>query len=356
MPSAFSPKPKPSVTNQPAATSTAAHVTADTTTLPLLRGPGCDLSSAGSGPGVAGSGRAATGAAAAGVAALGARAGSGAGAGGRGVTLAGPAFAGPPSTSRSMASAVAASRRSSGSLRSSPWMTGARGPAYRGTGLGVRRMLSWTSQTSLPPNGRRPSTISYSVTPSAHRSDAGVGPREPGAKSSGARYGGVPMMLPGRVTEAAPTNVAMPKSTRITSPSSRTSTLPGFTSRWTTDAACTARRPRRIWWPMSAALGTASTCWLRNRSASDPASSSFITIQTCLSVSTWSWTVTMFGCSILAIASASRRARYIAAVWVSAVIAFRSSRPLMATNRRRRRSWAFHTSPMPPLPIGSSSS
>lgn len=107
---------------------------------------------------------------------------------------------------------------------------------------------------------------------------------------------------------------------------------------------------------MFAALGTARTSSPLNRSPRDLASSSFITIQTWLSVSTWSWTVTTFWCSILAMASASRRARCSAAVCVAGVMAFRSSRPFTATNRRSRRSWAFQTSPIPPLPIGSSSS
>lgn len=264
--------------------------------------------------------------------------------------------AGSPSTSRSIASAVAASSRSRGSGINSPWTTGASGPAYRMTGSGDCRMFSWTSHTSCPAKGGRPSTISYSVTPSAHRSEAGVGPGDAGANSSGARYGGVPMTLPVRVTRSAPSKVAMPKSTRIARPSSRTRTLPGFTSRWTTEAAWTARRPWRICRPMVAALGTARTCWAVSRSPRDGASSSFITIQTCWSVSTWSWTVTTFWCSIFAMASASRRARCSAAAWVAAVMAFRSSRPFTATNRRNRRSWAFQTSPIPPLPIGSSSS
>lgn len=95
--------------------------------------------------------------------------------------------AGSPSTSRSIASAVAASRRSRGSVINSPWMTGARGPAKRMAGSGDCRMFSWTSQTSCPAKGTRPSAISYRVIPSAHRSEAGVGPGEAGAKSSGAR-------------------------------------------------------------------------------------------------------------------------------------------------------------------------
>ncbi|CAM5733744.1 hypothetical protein SBADM41S_10787 [Streptomyces badius] len=95
--------------------------------------------------------------------------------------------AGSSSTSRSIASAVAASSRSRGSVTNNPWTTGARGPAYRRTGSGFCRMFSWTSHTSCPANGTRPSTASYSVTPSAHRSEAGVGPGEAGAKSSGAR-------------------------------------------------------------------------------------------------------------------------------------------------------------------------
>ncbi len=107
---------------------------------------------------------------------------------------------------------------------------------------------------------------------------------------------------------------------------------------------------------MSAALGTPRTPSRRNRSASDRPSSSFITIQTWSAVSIWSWTVTTFWCSILASASASRRARCIAAFCVSAVVALRSRSPFTATNRRSRRSWAFQTSPMPPLPMGSSSS
>ncbi|CAM5733736.1 hypothetical protein SBADM41S_10786 [Streptomyces badius] len=164
------------------------------------------------------------------------------------------------------------------------------------------------------------------------------------------------MTLPVRVTRSAPSKVAIPKSTRIARPSSRTRTLPGFTSRWTTDAVWTARRPWRTWRPMFAARGTARTPSRPNRSPRDRASSSFITIQTWWSVSTWSWTVTTFGCSILAMASASRRARCIAAACVPPVTAVRSRSPLTATNRFRRRSWAFQTSPIPPLPIRSSSS
>lgn len=68
--------------------------------------------------------------------------------------------AGSPSTSRSIASAAAASSRSRGSVINSPWMTGARGPAKRMAGSGDCRMFSWTSQTSCPAKGTRPSTIS----------------------------------------------------------------------------------------------------------------------------------------------------------------------------------------------------
>ncbi len=106
--------------------------------------------------------------------------------------VAGPAApacgaSGSPRISRNIASAVAASSRSRGSVINSPWMTGARGPAYRTAGSGDCRMFSWTSHTSRPAKGTWPSTISYSVTPSAQRSDAGVGPGDVGANSSGAR-------------------------------------------------------------------------------------------------------------------------------------------------------------------------
>ncbi len=61
-----------------------------------------------------------------------------------------------------------------------------------------------------------------------------------------------------------------------------------------------------------------------------------MTIQTWSAVSIWSWTVTTFWCSILARASASRRARCIAAACASGGMALRSRSPLTATNRRSR--------------------
>lgn len=164
------------------------------------------------------------------------------------------------------------------------------------------------------------------------------------------------MGTPSLVSLFALTMEAMPKSTRIARPPSRTRTLPGFTSRCTTPARCTAWRPWRIWRPMSAARGTPRTRSWRSRSASDRPSSSFITIQTWSSVSTWSWTVTTFWCSTLARALASRRARSLAACCVSADLPVWPSSPFMATKRSSLRSYALLTSPIPPLPIVSRSS
>src|SRR3954463_15443972 len=66
-------------------------------------------------------------------------------------------------------------------------------------------------------------------------------------------YAGDPRSSPVEVIEGSPAVDAMPKSVRVTRPSSPTITFPGLTSRWTMPAACAASRASSRQRPISAA-------------------------------------------------------------------------------------------------------
>ena len=90
-------------------------------------------------------------------------------------------------------------------------------------------------------NGYRRVSSSYTVTPSAYRSDAG-----PGVSSwncSGDRYGKVPARFANVFVTVAPapltdTGLASPKSVSATRPPGSTRIFPGFRSRCTTPCPC----------------------------------------------------------------------------------------------------------------------
>jgi hypothetical protein len=77
--------------------------------------------------------------------------------------------------------------------------------------------------------GGSPSTAKYSSAPSAHRSAGG--PTAPALACSGAMYDGEPTTMPGMVSPDSSRRAAIPKSASLTG--APTSTLAGFTSRWT---------------------------------------------------------------------------------------------------------------------------
>jgi hypothetical protein len=133
-------------------------------------------------------------------------------------------------------------------------------------------------------------------------------------------YGGVPISAPrpatvasgrarfGSVAVARSSGAlkrATPKSATRTRPSSPTSRLSGFTSRWISPTACAAISPR------PACTNTPTTsCHVRGASSRQrrtvrPATNSIAT-NTCPAYTPMSWIATMFGCDSLASAWASR--------------------------------------------------
>jgi len=81
--------------------------------------------------------------------------------------------------------------------------------------------------------------------PSAYRSAAGVAGMP--AARSGARYAGVPISVPGLVTDADPAAYAIPKSVIFTFPSLLTSRFPGLMSRCTRPASWAACKAAAAW-------------------------------------------------------------------------------------------------------------
>ena len=87
-----------------------------------------------------------------------------------------------------------------------------------------------------PSRGRLPLSASKLIAASAYTSAAGPAPRP--SSCSGAMYPAVPSTVPLRVILVPSDAVAIPRSASFVTPSSRTSTLPGFTSRCTTPCEC----------------------------------------------------------------------------------------------------------------------
>lgn len=180
--------------------------------------------------------------------------------------------AGPCSRTRSNASTSAArsatrptntvrcaSRRASaGSPASAPSASSTAGPSGRSAGSGesspTHSETSWTPTASCSwgspmgprvPEGSAPVSASWSTTPSAYQSDAGVAgsPISP----SGAMYAGVPESVCSDGRRGRPSNSsARPKSSSRGRPSGSTSTLDGFRSRCSSPASCSACRPRAM--------------------------------------------------------------------------------------------------------------
>ncbi len=98
---------------------------------------------------------------------------------------------------------------------------------------------------SLSPNGGWPSAAAYRVEPREKTSDSGPG--SPPMATSGARYAGVPAIIPVLVTVTSSVAREMPKSVIFTVPLPASRMLPGLMSRWTMPTAC-------------ASLSAAATC------------------------------------------------------------------------------------------------
>ncbi len=262
-----------------------------------------------------------------------------------------PARGVPPApTSRRSCSACAAGSRSAGSLRSSPSITGASGPARSGGGSSsstiARSVLSGVSWR----NGELPSTAAYSSTPSDHRSDSGPGVR-PSARS-GARNSGEPITSPVIVRAELPSTMAIPKSVSTTRPSLASSTLAGFTSRCSTPASCAARSADSTSAPMCAARCGGNGPSASRSSASEMPRTSSITIHGRPSCVATSYTVTTlwFATRAAAHASRSRRAYIRSTSLAGRPCGARTS--FTATSRFSTSSRARQTVPMPPSPSG----
>src|SRR6266496_1835832 len=127
------------------------------------------------------------------------------------------------------------------SLRSRRSTTGPSAPRRRACRGGSFTIAFRTSNWALLDlKGGSPSTAKYRVAPSAHRSVAG--PTSSPLICSGAMNAGEPTTTPVTVSSGSPVSEAVPKSVSLVVPSSRTSTLLGFTSRWTIPARCAASR------------------------------------------------------------------------------------------------------------------
>ena len=188
-------------------------------------------------------------------------------------------------------------------------MTGPSGPAdgARGASSAATPAL----MTELPPtrsNGPRPSTAAYRVAPSDQRSEAGVA-MSPRIRS-GAVKPGVPTTMPCWVSPRSSANVAMPKSVRIARPSPVTSTLLGFTSRWSTPALCAVASALTRLVPRSAACSGGSGPSSVMTRSSERAWISSMTIHGDPSSSTTSKTVTTLGWLSRAAVRASRSVRW----------------------------------------------
>ena len=171
---------------------------------------------------------------------------------------------------------------------------------------------------------------------------------------SGAMYGIEPTTVPDSVIRpvAFPPerSTARPKSRIFGCPSAVSMTLPGFRSRW--------RTPCR--WAFSSASAIAAPSWSTASSGSGPAASRDSSVppgtysMTRKSSPSWaskSKTVATPGWESRDSARASRRKRSRVVAWSSAP---RRS-ILMATTRSRLASCAFHTTPIPPSPMRSTS-
>lgn len=164
---------------------------------------------------------------------------------------------------------------------------------------------------------------------------------------SGAMYSSDPMNAPVAVSVVSAWWIAMPKSVRTASPSPVSSTLAGFTSRWTIPTRCAVSSASSRPAATRAAAATGRGPDSAIRSCSECPSTSCMTIQGRPSSTTTSCTLTMFGWSrSRAALRASRVARAIRSV--SSAAGGRIS--LTATSSPRAVSWAFQTSPNPPRP------
>ncbi len=155
------------------------------------------------------------------------------------------------------------------------------------------------------------------------------------------------MNRPVWVSAGSPAVRAMPKSLIFATPSSRTSTLPGLTSRWVMPAAWAEASPSATWAPIAATRSGGSAPSSRIRSDSDRDGTFSITIQMCRSSSTTSKTVTTLRWLSAADDRASRSAR------AESVTDSPGSSPtcFTATSRVSFSSRHSHTVPMPPCPI-----
>src|SRR6266540_3445608 len=164
--------------------------------------------------------------------------GGGWGGGGGGTSSAGSLVA---ATRRSWYQTSADLGRWWDSLRSRRSTTGPSAPRRRACRGGSFTIAFRTSNWALLDlKGGSPSTAKYRVAPSAHRSVAG--PTSSPLICSGAMNAGEPTTTPVTVSSGSPVSEAVPKSVSLVVPSSRTSTLLGFTSRWTIPARCAASR------------------------------------------------------------------------------------------------------------------
>lgn len=162
-------------------------------------------------------------------------------------------------------------------------------------------------------------------------------------------------------------DTAMPKSVSTTRPSAPSRTLPGFTSRCSTPAACAALSAVTIRWPVRAASaggrvplssstsarvreGTYSMTMHGSAGPAAPAGSSAPGVS-----STTSCTTMTLGCVILAALRASRRVRSWRRSRSSSERCGWTCMRFNATSRPRNSSSARHTAPMPPLPSSSRS-
>ena len=91
---------------------------------------------------------------------------------------------------------------------------------------------------------------------------------------SGARYAGVPITVPVRVTGTDPATCAIPKSVIFTWPSAASSRLAGLMSRCTSAAACAVCRPDATWATTSMVWAAPSGPAARTAASDGPSTSS----------------------------------------------------------------------------------
>lgn len=174
-----------------------------------------------------------------------------------------------------MRSSVSASGRAAGSRTSSAVSTGVSAPARSGGGTSWLSTAASVASTVFLRSGWRPSTATYSIMPSDHRSEAGS-PSTP-LMRSGAMYSGEPMNAPVDVRLVDSRMAAMPKSVSTDLPSACSSTLAGLTSRWWMPTAWAARNADSTSRPIRAAsAGGMGPRW--TRSWSEPPVTSSMTI------------------------------------------------------------------------------